>query len=157
MRVTITYCRYYMQRELRREKRFRYRAVTVTANAVMIRLDHVLVSRSNGYGLRTNCSGQDSSKRRIATTQNFCPTIAVSAVTITVSVVTIQVYFSPCRLRKKSPWSRKSSKTMTWSTWTTNNMVWWRSKWRGEHAVVHVDYEIYVDYIWPWWTSGKMT
>ena len=71
------------------------RGVTVTANAVMIPLDHVLVSRSNGYGLRTNCSGQDSSKRRIATTQNFCPTIAVSAVTITVSVVTIQVYFSP--------------------------------------------------------------
>ena len=97
MRVTITYCRYYMQRELRREKRFRYRGVTVTANAVMIHLDHVLVSRSNGYGLRTNCSGQDSSKRRIATTQNVCPTIAVNAVTITVSVVTIQVYFSPCR------------------------------------------------------------
>ena len=84
-----------MQRELYREKRFRYRGVTVTANAVMIPLDHVLVSRSNGYGLRTNCSGQDS-KRRIATTQNFCPTIAVSAVTITVSAVTIQVYFSPC-------------------------------------------------------------
>ena len=97
MRVTITYCRYYMQRELRREKRFRYRGVTVTANAVIIPLDPVLVSRSNGYGLRTNCSGQESSKRRIATTQNFCPTIAVSAVTITVSVVTIQVYFSPCR------------------------------------------------------------
>ena len=76
-----------MQRELRREKRFRYRGVTVTANAVMIPLDHVLVSRSNGYGLRTNCSGQDSSKRRIATTQNFCPTIAVSAVTITASVL----------------------------------------------------------------------
>ena len=85
-----------MQRELRWEKHFRYRGVTITANAVMIPLDHVLVSGSNGYGLRTNCSGQDSSKRRIATTQNFCPTIAVSAVTITVSVVTIQVYFSPC-------------------------------------------------------------
>ena len=96
MRVTITYCRYYMQRELRREKRFRYRGVTITAAAVAIPLDHVLVSQSNGYGLMTNCSGHDSSKRRIATTQNFCPTIAVSAVTITVSVVTIQVYFSPC-------------------------------------------------------------
>ena len=57
MRVTITYCRYYMQRDLRREKRCRYRGVTITANAVMIPLDHVLVSRSNGYGLRTNCSG----------------------------------------------------------------------------------------------------
>ena len=83
-----------MQRELRREKRFRYRGVTGTADAVMIPLDHVQVSRSNGYGLRTNCSGHGSSKRRIATTQNFCSTIAVSAVTITVSVVTIQVYFS---------------------------------------------------------------
>ena len=72
MRVTITYCRYYMQRELRREKRFRYRGVTVTADAVMIPLDDVLVSRSNGYGLRTNCSGHDSSKGGIATTKNFC-------------------------------------------------------------------------------------
>ena len=51
-----------MQRELRREKRFRYRGVTVTADAVMIPVDHFLVSRSNGYGLRTNCSGHDSSK-----------------------------------------------------------------------------------------------
>ena len=90
-----------MQRELRREKRFRYRGVTVTADAVMIPLDHVHVSRSNGYGLGTNCSGHDSSKRRIATTQNFCSTIAVSAVTITVSVVTIQVYFSPCTKKFK--------------------------------------------------------
>ena len=49
-----------MQRELRREKRFRYNGETVTANAVMIPPDHVLVSRSNGYGLRTNCSGQDT-------------------------------------------------------------------------------------------------
>ena len=95
MRVTITYCRYYMQQELRREKRFRYRGGTVTADLVMIPLDHVLVSWINGYGLRTNCSGHDSSERRIATAQNFCPPIAVSAVTITVSVVTIQVYFSP--------------------------------------------------------------
>ena len=46
-----------MQRELRQEKRFRYRGVTVTANAVMIPPDHVLVSRSNGYGLRRNYSG----------------------------------------------------------------------------------------------------
>ena len=50
-------CRYYMQRELRRKKRFRYRGVTVIASAAMIPPDHVLVSRSNGYGLRRNCSG----------------------------------------------------------------------------------------------------
>ena len=79
-----------MQRELRREKRFRYRGVTVSANALMILPDYVLVSRSNGYGLRRNFWGQGSNKRRIATAQTFCPTIAVSAVTITVSVVTIQ-------------------------------------------------------------------
>ena len=84
-----------MQRELRREKRFQYRGVTVTVNAVMIPPDHVLVSRGKGYGLRRNCSSHDSSKRRIATTQNFCPTIVIGPVTITVSVVTIQVYFSP--------------------------------------------------------------
>ena len=46
----------------------RYRGVTVTANAVMILPDHVLVSRSNSYGLRRNCSGYNSSKRKIATT-----------------------------------------------------------------------------------------
>ena len=119
MRVTITYCRYYMQRELRREKRFRYRGVTVTADAVMIPLDHVLVSRSNGYGLRTNCSGHDSSKRRIATTHNFCSTIAVSAVTITVSVVTIQVYFSPC------VWAhRKLMRRSSIANWRCLNLRW---------------------------------
>ena len=48
---------YNLHQERRREKRFRYRGVTVTGNAEMIPPDHVLVSRSNGYDLRRNCSG----------------------------------------------------------------------------------------------------
>ena len=103
-----------MQRELRREKYFRYRRITVAANAVMISPDHVVVSRINGYGLRRNCSSEDSSKRRIATTQNFCPTIAVSAVTIMVSVVIIQVYFSPCTNSSKQR-SESSTRCCFWA------------------------------------------